>query len=104
MFFVEIVAADDELQMDIGKHLRFGVGARAVDLDLAIGHILARFLEDMHHIHRAAAADAEQDHFHGAETGVLAANVRGAVDGHDMAAVGRAAKLQRVLPVDGRLH
>ena len=104
VFFAEIVAGDDETQVDVGEHLRLGLGALALHLDSAVGDVLARFLEDMHHVHRAAAADRQQHHLHGAETGVLAANVRGAVDGHDMAAVGRAAKLQRVLPVDGRLH
>src|SRR5699024_6698701 len=80
------------------------VGAIAVHLDAAVAHVLARFLQDMHDIHGAAAAHAKQDQFHGPEAVILAADVGAAVDDQPMAAVGGAGKLNPALPVDARFH
>ena len=85
-FGVEPLAADGEVDVDLGEHLGVGVGAGGVDVYDAVGDLLAAFVQDEHDIERGTAAEAQQQHFHRPHAEVFAARLGRAI--HDDAMAG----------------
>src|SRR5437868_3058639 len=78
---LETTAAELEVELDFGEHLRIGRRTLGVELDLAGGNGFASFLEDMDDIEGGAAAKAQEQQFEWPESQVAAAAFRRAI--HD---------------------
>ena len=76
------------VDVDGCEDLGIGFGPFRGDLDLAVGHLLAAFPEDLDHIETCAAAEADEQHLHRADPEIPAAIFRGSIHHDRMAAAG----------------
>ena len=60
-------------------------GPLALERNVEARHLLAHALEDHHDVEGGAAAEAKQQHFHGADADVAATGIRRTIHHHGMA-------------------
>jgi hypothetical protein len=70
------------------EDLGVGISAFGRHFDLAVGHLLAAFPEDLNHVEARAATEADEQHLHGANPEIAPAIFRGAIHHDRMAAAG----------------
>src|SRR5688572_24480265 len=101
---LERLAADDEMKVDLGEHLRIIGSALRLDLEHAVGYGGACFSQDVNDIVGGAASGADQDGFHRSRAEIAAAAFRRAVH-HDGVTAARFADETHVFnPFDSSIH
>ena len=95
---------DAKRQPDAGEHLRLDGRAIRFGLDDAVGHRLARLLQDPHHVERAARRSAGQQELHRPGAEVAATGLRRAVDDDRVPAAGFGDEAHAVDPFDPCFH
>jgi nucleoside triphosphate diphosphatase len=84
----EVSALDAVVDVDGGEDLGIGFGPFRGDFNLAVGHLLTPFPEDLDHIEGRAAAKPNEQHLHGANPEIAPAIFRGPIHHDRMAAAG----------------
>src|SRR6478752_7807454 len=85
---LQAAAANLEVHVDPGEHLRIGGRAFGGQLHLASGHVLAALFQNHDDVVGGTAAGSHEHHLHWARCEVPAATFGGAVHGHDVIASG----------------
>ena len=100
----QVITANDKMQMNLAEHRRNIIDALGGQFATAVGHILTRLRENMHHIKGRTPPDTQQQRLHGAWATILATMIWRAVHQYLMAAFGLTFVAGLALPLDHCFH
>ena len=103
-FVAQVTAADDEVGMDAGEDLGILRRALGLELDHAVGDLLAGLAQDQQHVELGATAHAHEQHLHGAHAEIAPAEIRRPVHDQRVSAAGLGEHRHTLDPLDPRLH